>query len=155
MIPFFDSTSMIYMHWVPTGQTDHKEYYVEVLRGVQEEIPSQEASTSSNRVSDISPGLCNSILVTDYLTKIGIKTVPQHPLVQTLLPMTFGYSLSPEDVVMRHLRRWKRQWRRSLIHSHKRTSMGPSRSCRNGKTRALQRKEITSKGTRVSGVYYQ
>ena len=32
MIPFFDSTGMIYMHWVPTGQTVHKEYYVEVLR---------------------------------------------------------------------------------------------------------------------------
>ena len=32
MIPFFNSTGMIYMHWVPTGQTVNKEYYVEVLR---------------------------------------------------------------------------------------------------------------------------
>ena len=32
MIPFFDSTGMIYMHWVPTGHTVKKEYYVEVLR---------------------------------------------------------------------------------------------------------------------------
>ena len=32
MIPFFDSTGMIYMHWVPTEQTVNKEYYVEVLR---------------------------------------------------------------------------------------------------------------------------
>ena len=33
MIPFFfDSTGMIYMHWVPTWQTVNKEYYVEVLR---------------------------------------------------------------------------------------------------------------------------
>ena len=30
MIPFFDSTGMIYMHWVPTGPTVNKEYYVEV-----------------------------------------------------------------------------------------------------------------------------
>ena len=29
---FFDSTGIIYMHWVHTGQTVHKEYYVEVLR---------------------------------------------------------------------------------------------------------------------------
>ena len=29
---FFDNTTMIYMHWVPTGQTVNKEYYVEVLR---------------------------------------------------------------------------------------------------------------------------
>ena len=28
MIPFFDSTGRIYMHWVPTGQTVNKEYYV-------------------------------------------------------------------------------------------------------------------------------
>ena len=32
MISFFDSTGMIYMHWVPTGQTVNKEYYVDVLR---------------------------------------------------------------------------------------------------------------------------
>ena len=43
--PFFDSTGMIYMHWVPTGQTVNKEYYNEVLKGVQEEIPSEMAST--------------------------------------------------------------------------------------------------------------
>ena len=33
--------------------------------------------------------------------------------------------------------------------------MGPSRSCWNGTTSALQPEEITSKGTRVSCVYYQ
>ena len=33
MIPFFDSTGMIYMHWVPTGQTVNREFYIEVLRG--------------------------------------------------------------------------------------------------------------------------
>ena len=77
------------------------------------------------------------------------------PIVQTLLPVTFGYSLSSEAVVMRQLRRQKRLWWWSLIHSHKRTSMGPSRSCWNGTTRALKPEEITSKGTRVSCVYYQ
>ena len=30
--PFFDSTCMIYMHWVPTGQAVNKKYYVKVLR---------------------------------------------------------------------------------------------------------------------------
>ena len=76
-------------------------------------------------------------------------------IVQTLLPVTFGYSLSSEAVVMRELRRWKRLWRRSLTHSHKRTCMGPSRNCWNGTTSALQPEEIISKGTRVSCVYYQ
>ena len=45
--------------------------------------------------------------------------------------------------------------RRSLTRSHKRTSMGPVGSCWNGRTSALQTEEITSKGTRVSCVYYQ
>ena len=76
------------------------------------------------------------------------------PIVQTLLPLTFGYSLSSEAVVMRQLRRWKKLWRRSLTRSHKRTSTGPCRSCWNGTTTALQLEEIISKGTRVSCVYY-
>ena len=41
-----------------------------------------------------------------------------------------------------------------MTRSHKRTSMGPSRSCWNGTASALQLEEITSKGTRVSCVYY-
>ena len=40
------------------------------------------------------------------------------PIVQTLLHVTFAYSLSSrknlEAVIMRQLRRWKRLWRRSL-----------------------------------------
>ena len=77
------------------------------------------------------------------------------PIVQTLLPVTFGNSLSSEAVVMRQLRRWKRLWLRSLTCSQKRTSMGPSRSCLNATISALQPEEITSKGTRISCLYYQ
>ena len=97
----------------------------------------------------------NSILVTDYLTKMGIKTVPHTHIIQILVPVTFGYSLSSEAVVMRKLRKWKRLWQRSLTCSRKRTSMGPSRNCLNATTSALQPEEITSEGTRVSCVYYQ
>ena len=73
-------------------------------------------------------------------------------IVETLLPVTFGYSLSSEAVVMRQLRIWKRLWRRSLTRSHKRTSMGRSRSCWNGTKSTLQPEEITSNETRVSCV---
>ena len=77
------------------------------------------------------------------------------PIVQTLLRVTFGFSLSSQVVVMRELRRWKRLWRRWMTRSHKRTSMGPWRSCWNGTTSALQPEEFTSKGSRDSCVYYQ
>ena len=73
------------------------------------------------------------------------------PVVHTLLPVYFGYSLSSEAVVMRQLRRWKRLWRKSLTRSHKRTSMGRCRSCWDG-TSALQPEEITSEGMRASCV---
>ena len=76
-------------------------------------------------------------------------------IVQTLNPLTFGYSLRSEAVVMRQLMRWKWLWRRSLTRSHKRTSMGPSRNCWNATTSALRPEEITSKWTRVLCVYYQ
>ena len=82
----------------------------------------------------------------------GIST---RTIVQTLLSVTFGYSLSSGAVVMRQLKIWKRLWRRSLTCSHKRTSMGASRGCWNGTISALQPEEITWKGTRVSCVYYQ
>ena len=115
--------------------------------GVQEEIPSEEASTLQIRSVTFPSGQCTSPQL-HLCQRLSDQ-------VQTLLPVTFGHSLSSrkilQAVVMRQLRRWKRLWRRSLTHSHKRTSMGPSRSCRNG-TSALQPEEITSKGTRVSCV---
>ena len=156
--PFFDSTGMIYVPWVSTGQTVNKEYYVEVLREFGKRFrrkrPALLKSGQWHFYQDNAP-VHNSILVTDYLTKIGIKTVRHRPYSPDLAPCDFCLSLSSQAVVMRQLRRWKRLWRRSLTLSHKRTSMGPSRSCWNGTTGALQPGEITPKGTRVSFVYYQ
>ena len=93
--------------------------------GVQEEIPSEEANTLQ-------------------IGSVASRQFLNLPIVQTLLPMNFAYSLSSEAIVMRQLRSWKRLWRRSLTCSHKRTSMGPCRSCWNGRTSALQPEEITS-----------
>ena len=100
---------------------------------------------SSNRFSGIStrtmrqsttPSLSQTIW-----SRWASRQLPTLPIVQTLLPVTFAYSLSSrkslEAVVMRQLRRWKRLWRRSLTRSHRRTSMGPSRSCWNDTTSAL------------------
>ena len=127
------------------------------FKGIQEEIPSEEASTS-NRVSGIStrtmhhsttPSLSQTIwprmASTQFLTLL---------IVETLLPVTFAYSLSLDAVVMRQLRIWKRLWRWSLTRSHNMTSMGPCRSCLNGITSVMQPEEITSKRTWLSCVYY-
>ena len=113
---------------------------------------------SSNWVSSISTRTMHQSTTPSLSQTIWLRWAsrqfPTVPIVQTLLPATFGYSLSSEAVSMRQLRRWKKLWRGSLTRSHKRTSMGPSRICWNG-TSALQPEEMTSKGTRVSCVYYQ
>ena len=89
MIPFFDGTGMIYMHWVPTRQTVNKEYYVEVLREFRKRFrrmrPVLFKSGQWHFHQDNAP-VPNSIIVTDYLTNMGIKTVPQPPYSPDLAP---------------------------------------------------------------------
>ena len=62
------------------------------FKGVQPEIPSEEGSTLQIGSVAFPPGnapLRNSILVTDYLTNISIKTVPQPPYSPDLAPCDF------------------------------------------------------------------
>ena len=113
------------------------------FKGFQEEIPSGRGQHSSNRVSGISSRTMHQSTTTS--------------LSQTIWPRWASRpcSLNSGAVVKRQLRRWKRLWWRSLTRPPKRTSMGPSRSCWNGTTSAFQPEETTSKGTRISCVYYQ
>ena len=155
MIPYFDCTGMIYMHWGPTGQTVNKEYYVEVLREFRkrflEKRPALFKSGPWNFLQDNAP-VHNSILVTDYLTKMGIRTV-RHPLYgPDLAPCDF--CLFPKAVVMRQLRRWKRLWWRSLTCLHE-DFHGAFQKRLQRYNKCIAAEEITSKGTWVSCVYYQ
>ena len=87
------------------------------FKGVQEEIPSEEASTLQIRSVAFPPGQCTS----PQLLPLSKTTWPRWasrqfvtlPIVMTLLSVTFSYSLSSEAVVMRQLRRWKKLWWRS------------------------------------------
>ena len=112
------------------------------FKGVQEEIPPEEAISTRTIHQSTTPSLSHTIW-----PRWASRQFFSLPTVQTLLPVTFGYSLSSVAVIMRQLR-----WRRSLTRSHKRTSMVPSRSCWDDTTSALRPEEITSKGTRVSCV---
>ena len=109
-------------HWIV-----NKEYYVEVLREFRKKFrrkrPALFKSGQWHFHQDNAP-INNSILVTDYLTKMGTKTVPHHPYILHLDPCHFVYSLSSEAVLMRQLRKWERLWRRWLTRSHKRTAHG-------------------------------
>ena len=92
MIPFFDSMDIIYIHWVPTGITVNKEYYIEVLREFRKRFrrkrPELFESGQWHFHQNNAP-VHNSILVTDYLTQMGIKTVPRPPYSPDLAPCDF------------------------------------------------------------------
>ena len=82
MIPLFNSTDMIYMHWVPSGQTVNKEYYVEVLREFRKRFRRKRPALFKSvqwHFHQYNAPVQNSILVTDYVTKVGIKIVPHPP----------------------------------------------------------------------------
>ena len=62
------------------------------FKGVHKEIPSEEASILQIGSVAFPPEhtpVHNSILVTDYLTKMGIKAVPHHPHSPDLAPWDF------------------------------------------------------------------
>ena len=127
------------MHWVPTGHTVNKEY-VEVLREFRKRFRRMRPALfkSGQWLFHLSTNPSLSQTIWPRWASRQFLTIP---IVETLLPVTFGYSLSSEAAVMRQLRRLKR-----LRRSHKRTCMGSSRGFWNGTTSALQPEEMTSKG---------
>ena len=80
------------------------------FKGVQEEIPSEEASTLQIGSVAFPPGQCTSPQsTTPFLSQTiwprwASRQFHSLPIVQSLLPVTFGYSLSSEAVIMRQLR---------------------------------------------------
>ena len=146
------------MHWVPTGQTVNKEYYVEVLREFRKRFrrkrPALFKSGQWHFHQNNAP-VHNFILVTDYLTKMGIKTVPHPPYSRDLAPCDFWLFPKLRGCRYETIEEMKEAATKVIDTLTQRTSMGPSRSCWNSTTSALQPEEITSKGTRVSCVYYQ
>ena len=102
---------LIHQSWLAKGLGIGLLYWG--FKVVQEEIPSEEAST---RVSGISTRTMHQSTSPSLLQTIWPSSTQFLSLyiVQTLLPVTFGYSLSSQAVVMRQMRRWKGLWKRSL-----------------------------------------
>ena len=120
------------------------------FKGVQEEIRSEDASTLQIGSGAFPPGQCTSPQLHPCHRHLWARWASRQflslPTVETLLPVTFGYSQSPEAVVMRELRRWKSLWWRSLTHSQKRTSMGPFRSSWNVQQVHCSRRKLLRRG---------
>ena len=89
---FLTALAMIYMNGVFTGQTVNKEYSVEVLREFRKRFrrnrPALFKSGQWHFQQDNAP-VDNSILVKDYLTKMGINTVSHSTYSPDLAPCDF------------------------------------------------------------------
>ena len=124
------------------------------FKGVQDEIPFKRLALFKSGQwhfhQDNAP-VHNSILVTDYLTKIVIKTVSQPPYSPELAPSDFW--LFPKLKEKLRLSLWD-NWRDESGcdegHWPDHTRWLPWAF-----QKLLQLEEITSKGTRVSCMYYQ
>ena len=125
------------------------------FKGVQEEIPSEEASTLQWHFHLDNASVHNSILVTDYFNKMGIKTVPRPPYSPDLAPCDFWLFLKLRGCRYETIEEIKEAVTKVIDTLTQEDFHGGSRSCWNGITSTLQLEEITSKGTRVSCVYYQ
>ena len=82
---------------------------------------------------------------------MGINTVPQPPYSPDLAPCDFCFFPKLSGCRYETIEEMKEVVTK-VNDMLKRTSIGPSRSCWNGTTSALQPEEITSKGTRISCV---
>ena len=146
---------MIYMYWVPTGQTVNKEYCLEVLREFSKTFRKRPALFKSGQWhfhQDNAP-VHNSILVTDYLTKMGIKTVPHPPYRPDLAPCDFwlfpGLKEKLSGCRYETIEEMKEAVTKVIDMITQEDFHGASRSCWNDTTSPLQLEEITSKGTRL------
>ena len=85
------------MHWVPTGQTVNKEYYVEILRESRKRFLRKKPALFKLGLwhfHEDNALIHNSIFVTDYLTKMGTKRVSHPPYSRDLAPC--GFRLFPK-----------------------------------------------------------
>ena len=129
-------------------------YYVKVLREFRKIFRRKRPALFKSGLWYFHQGnapLHNTILVTNNLTKMGIKTVPQSPYSQNLASCDFWLLPKVRGCRYETIDEMKEAVTKVIGTLTKRTSIGPSRSCWNS-TRALQSERITSKRTRVSCV---
>ena len=137
----------IHQSWLAKGLGLGLELLCWGFKGVQEEIPSEEASTLQIGSVAFPRGQYTSPqLVIDYFTKMGIKTAPHPPYSSDLAPCDF--CLFPKLRDCRH--ETNEEMKEAVTKVTQEDFHGAL-------PKLLERynNEITSKGTRGSCVYYQ
>ncbi|KAJ8952556.1 hypothetical protein NQ318_006921 [Aromia moschata] len=81
MIVFFDIRYIIYVHWVPEGQTINQHYYIEVLTALRERVIRRRPDlwkTKSWKIHPDNAPAHSALSVKAFFAKYGI-TVMEHP----------------------------------------------------------------------------
>ncbi|GFX37903.1 protein GVQW3 [Trichonephila clavipes] len=79
MIVFFDIHGIVYLHWVPEGQTINQHYYLEVLGNLRERIRKKTTRNVKGKIMDFPPRQCASSF------RVICQEIPgqtQHPSVR-------------------------------------------------------------------------
>ena len=158
MIPFFDCTGMIYMHWVLTGQTINQEHYVEVLREFRKRFRRKRPALfklGQWHFHQDNATVHNSILVTDYLTQMSTQTLPHPPYSPYLASCDFWLFPKLRGCGYETIEEIKEAVMKAIDTPTQDIFHGALQKLLERYNSALQPEDITSKGTRVSCVYYQ
>ena len=128
------------------------------FKGVQEEIPSEEANTlqiGQWHFHQDNTSVNNSILVTDNLTKMSITAVPQPPYCPDLAPCDFWLFPKLRSCHCETIEVMKEALTKVIDTLTQEDFPGTFKICWNGTTSSLQSEELISKGSSASNVYYQ
>ena len=116
-------------------------FYLEVLREFRKRFRRKRSALFK---SDNAP-VHNSILVTDNLTKMSIKTIPHPPYSPDIAPSDFCLSPKLRSCRYEKIEEMKEAVTKVIVTLTEEDFHGAFRCCWNG-TSALQPEEITSKG---------
>ena len=148
----------IHQSWLASGLELGLGLLCRDFKGVQEEIPSEEASTLQIESVAFPPGQCTSpqlILFADYLTKIGINTVPHCSYSLDLAPCDFWLFPTLRGCRYEKIEEMKVAVTKGNDTLTQEDFHGALQKLLERTTSALQPEEITSKWDRVPCVYYQ
>lgn len=90
LIVFFDVKGVVHQEFLPPGKTVNGAFYVEVLKRLKKRVNRVRPAIAANwKLHHDNAPSHSCFLVTDYLTKNGITTVPQPPYSPDMAPADF------------------------------------------------------------------
>lgn len=92
MIVFFDIRGIVYVHWVPEGQTVNQHFYIEVLKALRERVRKRRPDlwkTKSWILHQDNAPAHSALSVKAFLAKYGIAVLEHPPYSPDLAPCDF------------------------------------------------------------------